>query len=72
MLITPLPSTNFIYKSALIWNTIQPQLKIHDYSVKISIVKNKIKTLLSQNQHAHDEIEWLPDNYALNKLSSKF
>ena len=68
-LITPVPSHHFTYKSAIIWNVIQPQLKIYDYSTSISLTKNKLKTLLFQNQHSHDHLEWLPNDFAINKLN---
>ena len=68
MLITPIPSNNFMYKSAHLWNTIQPQLRLYDYSTKISLVKNTLKTLLFRNQHTHDDIEWLPCDFAVRKL----
>ena len=68
-LITPTPTHHFIYRSAHLWNIIQSQLKIHDYSIKISVVKNNLKTLLFKNQHSHDDIEWLPNDFAVNKLN---
>ena len=63
-LITPSPSTHFIYKSAFIWNKIRPKLMLDQYDMSISLsqTKNHLKTALLQNQHFHDKTNWHPSH----------
>ena len=54
------PDNQFLYKSAIIWNTLRAKLNINDLSASSSSVKKQLKTSLLKNQHAHHDIEWLP------------
>ena len=70
LLLTPKPSTNFIYKSSVIWNILVKKLEISDFTFKINPTKNKLKKLLLLNQHSHDDTEWLQVNFRLDKIGT--
>ena len=59
-LLPPYPSSNFIYRSSIIWNTGRQKLCITDLSVSISQVKCNLKKVLLTIQHKHDKLEWQP------------
>ena len=61
-LITPVPSTDFIYKSSSLWNSLRVKLGIHDFSINISLVKTKLKSLILAHQHSGRENVWNPEN----------
>ena len=61
-IIPPKFSDSFTYRSACLWNSIQPKLHIIDLSANTFSVKNKLRNLLHNNQHKHDKIEWLPSH----------
>ena len=69
-LITPTPSHHFPYKSAIIWNAIQPKLQLGDYSANIGSIKAKLKKSLFVNQHQHSDTEWLSSyDFNIHKLT---
>ena len=58
-LLPPTPAKHFIYRSSIIWNTIRDKMGITDLlDVNISQIKTKLRLLLLNNQHQHDDIEW--------------
>ena len=63
LLLTPLPNTDFIYNSAVLWNSLRTKLNITDFSVNISLVKSSLKSLILSNQHSHDDSEWSAFNF---------
>ena len=65
LLLTPSPGTDFIYKSSILWNSLRIKLNILDFSVKISCLKSKIKSLILSVQHSHHESEWSAQNFEL-------
>ena len=70
-LITPYPDSYFLYKSALIWNTIRPKLVniLDDFSASLGMVKANLKNIIFHNQHQHDETEWLSSHdFDINKI----
>ena len=68
LLITPSPTTLFVYKSAILWNSLKDRLCIYDFSVKISHVKSKLKDLiLSKQQSGPLPTLWDVGNYQLIK-----
>ena len=68
-LITPKPSTHFLYQSAFIWNKIRPKIDLTEYSISLGTVKNKLKNIIFHNQHQHDETEWLASHdFDISKL----
>ncbi len=74
LLVTPDPSPNFFYKSAVIWNSIRPKLSIqlYDLATNLKQTKSNLKKMLFLNQHRYDEIEWIPthdfDHNMITKL----
>ena len=64
------PDNHFIYKSAIIWNTIRAKLNINDLSTSTAVVKSRVRKSLLTNQHLHHEIEWFPTHdFNIGKLS---
>ena len=63
------PDNHFIYKSAIIWNTIRAKLCINDLSISTATVKNLVRKSLIANQHFYHEIEWFPTHdFNIGKL----
>lgn len=61
LLITPIPSRNFVYKSGAAWNLSRQILGITDLSQSISYLKTSLKKLIIHHQ-AHGSIEeWETD-----------
>ena len=65
LLLTPTPDTDFIYKSSILWNSLRIKLHILDFSVKISCLKSKIKSLILSVQQSHHATEWSAPNFEL-------
>ena len=69
--ITLNPSTSFVYKSALMWNSyykLSPQYKI-EFNSAIVTVKHKLKDVLLNAQKRFDKSIWLPNNHDLSGIS---
>ena len=66
-LITPAPSTDFIYKGSKIWNTVTKLLAKKDniFSIKFGQFKNNLKSCLLEIQRMYDKTEWNPKNFEL-------
>jgi hypothetical protein len=68
LLITPIPSIQFLYLGPKIWNSVYKKILAdseQDLTIKVSTVKKLMKKLLIDIQKEHDENEWLPANYSL-------
>ena len=63
LLLTPTPSTNFIYKSSILWNSLRTKLSMFDFSININSTKNKLKSLILSNQSNGVADEWSDYNY---------
>ena len=63
LLITRTPSTNFIYKASVLWNSLRTKLSIFDFSVNINSIKTKLKSMILSNQGNGDVSEWSEYNY---------
>ena len=58
-LLPPSPAKHFIYRSSIIWNIIRDKLNLNDIlDVSFSQTKTKLRLLLLNNQHQHDNLEW--------------
>ena len=69
MLIVPPDSSNtFTNRSTSIWNTVAPKLKVHDFSISISSIRGKIKSLLLSLQHRENQYDWTKEDYNIEKL----
>ena len=68
LLITPTPSSQFMYKGSVLWNkvykTLLPKYN-DDLSITLSSFKNNLYNLLIKNQCNADNIEWVPQNFEL-------
>ena len=71
MLISPLPSRDFIYRSTVIWNIVSPKLKLIDYSIKIGPVKKLVKNALLSMQHQFHSDFWIVTDHDVQKISFK-
>ena len=69
LIINNTPADNFVSRSAKIWNTVSPKLKLNDFSFKISSTKNTLKTVLLRLQNSDDPVAWISDNFNLEKIS---
>ena len=67
-LITPSPSSNFLYKSSLIWNKISQKLKITDVSANISLIKNQLKKVIFHQQHIEQTVQRTPEDFNFDKI----
>ena len=67
-IITASPSKTFIDSSSLLWNTIAPKLKLHDYSAKVNIVKSKLKNSILTNQHCENKFDWTCEDHNARNL----
>ena len=65
LLITPSPSTDFMYRSSILWNSLRKSLDIFDFSANINSVRSRLKSLILFNQHSQQEDEWTVDNFVL-------
>ena len=65
LILTPVPCTDFIYKSSVIWNSLRNSLGINDFSINISLIRSKLKALILSKQHSLSEIDWLTENFEI-------
>ena len=65
LIITPVPCKDFIYKASILWNSLRIRLGLNDFSVSISSIRAKLKSLILSNQHDISEIEWFTENFEI-------
>ena len=58
LLLTTTPSTDFTYKSSILWNSLRTKLNIFDFSIKVNSTKSKLKSLILSNQNSGDKDKW--------------
>ena len=64
LLITPKPSSNFIYMSSQLWNKYCQVTSTHELTdISISCLKSTLKKRLLEVQKMHDPIEWCDLNF---------
>ena len=63
--ITERPTSNFIFKSAKLWNYLRIRLRVHDFSVKVNSVKNTYKSLILSNQFEGHANDWSDCNFKI-------
>ena len=64
LLITPKPSSNFIYMSSQLWNIYCQVTSTHELTdISISCLKSTLKKRLLEVQKMHDPIEWCDLNF---------
>ena len=71
LLLTPTPSTNFVYKSSVLWNALRTKLEIHDFSVNIGQIKSTLKSLILSNQNDYGDCDWCDPNFNVRAALSK-
>ena len=69
-LITPFPSSDFIYRASIIWNTISSKLKLQDYSHNVSLAKSTLKRALIAIQHSDNELDWTENDFDMKRVST--
>ena len=65
LLITPIPSIQFLYTGPKTWNYVYKKIFVKilgDLSTSVAIVKNSVKKLLLKNQKKYDENDWHKEN----------
>ena len=65
LILTPVPCTDFIYKSSVIWNSLRISLGINDLSINISLIRSKLKSLILSKQHSLSQIDWFDENFEI-------
>ena len=63
LIIAPTQVESFVFKASILWNTFRtlPEgREIKDFSVGVSILKNRIKSLILRRQKIGDEEQWYP------------
>ena len=58
-------STNFTFKAAVQWNILRVKLGILDFDVRVSSIKNNLKSLILSNQSCGESTEWNDQNHRL-------
>ena len=67
LIITPIPSINFVYKASLLWNSIRTIINIEDFSFSICRFKTIVRKSILVQQKLGDPVEWSEENFNLNK-----
>ena len=62
-LITPQPSTSYVYKTSKIWNSVRQMLLLTDTSVSTSCLKSNLKKILLNKQLIGDPESWIDPNF---------
>ena len=65
LIIVPTQAESFVFKASILWNTYQtlPEGRdIRDFTIGISFLKNRVKSLLLKRQQIGDEVEWHPQS----------
>jgi len=67
LLILPVKSNQFVYRSSKLWNVVVKCLFKDSglENIKIGAFKSQLKNYLLKIQSMHDETEWYPDNFDL-------
>ena len=63
-LITPSPSSTFIYNSSAVWNKVRNLLKIYDSSITVTYLKSHLKKHLLFKQSLGDDDNWIEHNFS--------
>ena len=69
-LITPRPSTSYIYRTSVMWNTVRQNLSITDTSVSVMTFKINLKKLLLAKQLLGEQDSWTELNFMWTVMSS--
>ena len=69
-IITPPPSSHFLYRSSKLWNTVSTNLIKYNKGLEISLsfVKQRLKEITLLAQSLHDPKEWYDVNFELLNL----
>lgn len=63
LLLTPCPTTQFVYKAGIAWNFCRQKLIILDFSVKIGQLKRALQNQIHGLQLSGDACEWENSNF---------
>ena len=69
LILTPSPTTYFVYKSAILWNFVNNKIvgNQNDFSMKISTLRTSVKKFLLARQCDHGRNIWNPKNYDIQQ-----
>ena len=62
-LVTPKPSSAFIYRSSVIWNYTRKKLKIDDAATTLTYFKSNLKSFILSKQSMGDAENWIEYNF---------
>ena len=65
LILTPLPSINFVYQASFLWNIFRNIVNIEDFSFSTSRFKSILKKSILVRQKLGDPIEWSEENFEL-------
>jgi hypothetical protein len=66
LLLTPSPTTQFVYRAAVIWNFCRQKLSILEFSVSIGQLKGALRCEIHDIQSSGDPCEWEASNFSQN------
>jgi len=66
LLLTPSPTTQFVYRAAVIWNFCRQKLSILEFSVSIGQLKGALRHEINNIQSSGDPCEWEASNFSQN------
>ena len=65
LILTPLPSINFVYQASFLWNIFRNIVNIEDFSYSLGKFKTTLKKAIHVRQKLGDPIEWSEENFEL-------
>ena len=67
LLITEMPSSQFVYKASILWNEIRDHLSILDLRYSHNKFKSNLKHSIFTTQHFGDKFDWQDFNFYLSR-----
>ena len=71
LIVTTMPTNNFIHLASSLWNRVRQILCINDFGISQSVFKSRVKNLILSTQKKGDQISWVPSVNFLNSGSLK-
>ena len=67
LIILPQPSRTFFYESSKMWNAVHKSILTfgNEFSTSVSLVKQRLKTIILVSQGLHDAKFWTPENFQI-------
>ena len=68
-ILTPKPSSSYIYRGGTIWNIVRQRLSVTEFTTTTTQIKSSIKRIIFETQKLGDSNDW---NNSLNNLGSAY